>query len=343
MINQIILLCPASVKTGGPELIHQFSNYVNNNSKIACYIDYFDIQEGKSPINQDFLKYNPKRLSGFMDTPETLVIVPETKILSLRNYKYAKTAIWWQSVDNFGINYVPFFRLKTYADKVRAIESCIYRLDFIKKPILYSVVIKLIRKANFHLCQSYYSKDYITHKIEIKNNIYMLSDYISNEYTNSIINYSIKKNWIAYNPRKGFEITKKLIAYAPGLEWKPIENMTTVQVKDFLQQCKVYVDFGNFPGKDRMPREAAMSGCCIVTGTRGAAGYQQDVNIPKKYKFDTPLRNKGEVINCIQNCLNNYEDKINDFANYRKEIKAEKKKFYQEIDSFLEILDSENR
>jgi hypothetical protein len=342
MINQIILLCPANVKTGGPELIHQFSYYVNNNSKIDCFIDYFDIQQGKSPVNQDFLKYNPKRLSDFIDTPETLVIVPETRILSLSNYKYAKKAIWWQSVDNFGINYVPFFRLKTYIDKVRAIESCIYRLDFLKKPLLYSKVVSLVKKADFHLCQSYYSKDYITHKMGIKNNIYMLSDYISNEYTSSIVDYTKKKNWIAYNPRKGFEITKKLIASAPAFEWKPIENMTTLQVMTFLQQCKVYIDFGNFPGKDRMPREAAMSGCCIITGKRGAAKYQQDVNIPTKYKFDSPLISKKQVIECIEDCFDYFDDRINEFAGYREEIKNEQKKFYQEIDYFLDVVNANN-
>ena len=29
---------------------------------------------------------------------------------------------------------------------------------------------------------------------------------------------------------------------------------------------KLYIDFGGFPGKDRLPREAVMHDCCIITG-----------------------------------------------------------------------------
>jgi len=43
---------------------------------------------------------------------------------------------------------------------------------------------------------------------------------------------------------------------------------------------KLYVDFGKHPGKDRMPREAAVHGCCIITGRRGAAGNPFDIPIP---------------------------------------------------------------
>lgn len=343
MIKKIILICPASVKTGGTELIHQFAYYINTNSKLECLIYYIKKDERRSVTDKDFLKYKPIVTDKIDDNADSLLIVPEINVLFLNGFNSIKKSIWWLSVDNFGKEYEPFFKFKTYTSKSHAMLSCIHNLDFIKKPLRLNDVKKSIKNADFNMFQCEYCKEYVTKRYHIQNNIYMLSDYISDEYANSTIDYSKKKNWIAYNPRKGFEITKKLIEFAPDLDWKPIENMTTEQVKDFLQECKVYIDFGNFPGKDRMPREAAMSGCCIITGTRGAAKYQQDVDIPKQYKFDDPLNNKKEVITCIQNCLNNYEDKINDFSNYRKEIKGEKKKFYQEIDSFLKVLDAETK
>ena len=71
----------------------------------------------------------------------------------------------------------------------------------------------------------------------------------------------------------------------PNLHWKAIENMSTEEVAELLNRSKVYIDFGNHPGKDRFPREAAISGCCIITGQRGAAANDIDVMIPRSYKF----------------------------------------------------------
>lgn len=73
--------------------------------------------------------------------------------------------------------------------------------------------------------------------------------------------------------KKGIKFTKKLIDKSIGIKWIPIENMTTQQVKSLLGNSKVYVDFGNHPGKDRFPREAAIMGCCVITGKRGVQSF----------------------------------------------------------------------
>ena len=61
--------------------------------------------------------------------------------------------------------------------------------------------------------------------------------------------------------------------------------MTEREVEDCLSQAKVYIDFGGHPGKDRIPREAALCGCCVVTGRRGAAGNDVEVPINQSYKL----------------------------------------------------------
>lgn len=55
---------------------------------------------------------------------------------------------------------------------------------------------------------------------------------------------------------------------ARELNFKPIINMTRDEVIRELQRAKVYIDFGNHPGKDRIPREAAILGCCAIVGKR---------------------------------------------------------------------------
>ena len=49
----------------------------------------------------------------------------------------------------------------------------------------------------------------------------------------------------------------------PAVTAAPIQGMTKDQIVDRLRSTRVYVDFGNLPGKDRLPREAAASGAVV--------------------------------------------------------------------------------
>ena len=99
---------------------------------------------------------------------------------------------------------------------------------------------------------------------------------------------------------------------------------------------KVYIDFGNHPGKDRIPREAATCGCLIVTGTKGAAANDYDVCIPRKYKFDDKDENISKIVAQIQDLLENYSNYRKDYDLYRKSILSEEDTFEKEIDSMCE-------
>ena len=64
----------------------------------------------------------------------------------------------------------------------------------------------------------------------------------------------------------------------------PIQGMSSIEVANLLESAKIYIDFGNHPGKDRLPREAVLSGCCIITNSKGSAKNSVDICISKKYK-----------------------------------------------------------
>ncbi len=107
-----------------------------------------------------------------------------------------------------------------------------------------------------------------------------------------------------------------------------------------LKRAKVYIDFGNHPGKDRIPREAAICGCCVITGKRGSAYYHNDVPIPDKYKFNDEDSSIPLVVNKIQDVLSDYDNVINDFKEYREFIKSEEDKFIQDaVNIFSKIVD----
>ena len=97
----------------------------------------------------------------------------------------------------------------------------------------------------------------------------------------------------------------------------------------------LYIDFGNHPGKDRLPREVALNGCCVITGRRGAAKNDVDIPIPNGYKFDENLVPPQQIIDRIRYVLDNYETCVKEMNDYRKHILLEKEEFEQQIISLF--------
>jgi hypothetical protein len=197
--------------------------------------------------------------------------------------------------------------------------------------------IKELQKVDYHLVQSYYAKDFVE-KHNIRHVLY-LSDYINDTYINNLnkVDISKKQNIVCYNPKKGKQFTEQIIKKASKLNIKfvPIINMSNDQVRDLLTKAKVYIDFGNHPGKDRFPREAAVSMCCVITGQKGSANFYDDVKIPSKYKFKDKKKNIEAIVKQIEFCVNSYETSINDFKIYREYIMSEKEYFKQCIENIF--------
>jgi hypothetical protein len=90
---------------------------------------------------------------------------------------------------------------------------------------------------------------------------------------------------VAFNPVKGGEIIAALAKEAKWAEFIPLAGMNRAGVMDKLAQTAVYLDLGHHPGKDRMPREAALAGAMVLTARRGAAANHQDMPIPWSHKI----------------------------------------------------------
>lgn len=117
----------------------------------------------------------------------------------------------------------------------------------------------------------------------------------------------------------------------PDISWFPIQNMTPKDVGNLLRLVKVYIDLGGHPGKDRIPREAAISGCCIITNKKGSANYPEDVPIPEQYKFDNPQNSANEIGDLIRNIFENYAEHRRNYEEYCDMISQEEKLFEEDI------------
>ena len=106
-----------------------------------------------------------------------------------------------------------------------------------------------------------------------------------------------------------------------------------------LQRSKIYIDFGPHPGMDRIPREAALAGCLVITNSEGAAGFQSDVPILPKYKvkdFDA-----FKIIRLIERCIDEFERcSEEDFEPYRRWIGNQYDTMYQHVQNIIEKITS---
>ena len=111
--------------------------------------------------------------------------------------------------------------------------------------------------------------------------------------------------------------------------------MTRDEVVGLLRKAKVYIDFGEHPGKDRIPREAAISGCCVITGKKGSAAFSEDVAIPEKYKFQDVPSKIPDISGAVRKCLENYDEETRNFESYRDRIRAEESRFDSDLSSIF--------
>jgi len=304
-------MCPSNVATGGPELLHQLAfELKRNNAKVfMLYIN----SKNKNPVHENYKEYMIDYVYKIEDNPNNLVILPEVYTSELKSFMEIKTIIWWLSVDNYFkwkpgiIGYINRFLLKRINYQSRFFFS------------------RFVTKSNLHLVQSRYAEEFLKEK-NVENYKY-LSDFLHKDFLNEITDLKNKKDIVAYNPKKGSTFTKGLIAYCKDIVFVPIQNMTRAEVVSLLKTAKVYIDFGNHPGKDRIPREAAILQCCVITGKKGSAKFFEDVPIPNSYKFEDKKQSYYEIRETIIECFENFDSHFKDFNGYRDLINIQQSQF----------------
>lgn len=158
-----------------------------------------------------------------------------------------------------------------------------------------------------------------------------ISDYMSDAFYERIGNPVIKEDVIIFNPKKNGVFLQKIIEMTPQLTWIPLINMSIEEVSIWMKKSKLYIDFGYHPGQERMPREAILMGCCVITGKQGSAAFYEDVPLPKGYKFDEDTAPIENIIETIKKCLNNFEEESKSFEDYRIQIHKEKANFRNDV------------
>ena len=334
MGNRVVVFCPAYTHSGGPELLHQLCYGLRNHGINAMMYYYEYSAERGNPVPSCYEGYKNPYVTDYEESESDSVVIPETKPVYLKTIQKAKKFFWWLSVDNYYVATARSFGRKLGFTRKQAyfFKEKIHLIDYTRY---------LLKNDVIHLVQSEYAKQNALGLGVPESRIHMLSDYINPVFIDNA-RRNMKKykreNLVLYNPRKGFKFTKKLMKKMKEVKWIPLQGFSREEMSDIMLKAKVYVDFGNHPGKDRIPREAAISGCCIVTGKDGSAFYQKDVNIPEEYKFDKTDDNIPQIVHTIYRLINNYDGSIDEFDEYRCQIEHEEKYFYEQIKSIARLM-----
>lgn len=292
MNPKIVAVCGAHTASGGPEAVHQLvdmANQIEPGSAALCYVPC----EQNHSITKEYQNYYIPTIIK-KDIPDKSVVILPESLPGMVSYFSQRCALWWLSVDNFGLNEL-------------------HTLD----------------KFVLHLSQSYYSSEFVNN---LGFKTHNLSDYI-NEIFIDDIRFDKQKN-ITTNPAKGLDLINDFMSKNPSMDTIFLSKMSKEEMKQVLQRSMVYIDFGHHPGKDRIPREAALAGAIVLAHLKGSAKNSIDIPIDDFYKFD----NIEVLPKKINDIFENYQFHKNAQLNYYQMIKKEKETFRQEVINLLNMV-----
>lgn len=317
--RRVTVCCPASAVTGGPEALHQLVDALRTLGHDA-HIAYYPF-EGSFECPEPYRHYAAPQ-GHLTDELGDLVIVPETATYLLLGIRNADVAVWWLSVDNYAG--------KVWRPEAVELLAQTWRLVTRRK-------LPIWRMRGFcHFAQSQYAREFLSRSRIVAP---LLSDYLGAEHLErcgTLLAGDSRRDIVAYNPRKGMDRTRRLREANPDITFVPIQEMTNREVGHLLATAKVYIDFGYHPGKDRLPREAAIAGCCVVTGRQGAANNAVDIPIPDEYKLcdatDAYIRTFTPL---VQSIFADFPGHASRFAAYRQAIIAEPDIFRSQVSAIF--------
>jgi len=315
--ERVVIICPEAI-TGGPEALHQLGDSINRQGGHAVMA----YRMGKNALRFDgdrllctprpgeafrahYAPYSPITEEAIPLGDRTLVVYPEMYPLEALRYRQGPRAIWWLSVDN-ALQYTPSLAYRSSARELFRDDSLLH----------------------FH--QSCYARSYLLE--QGARQVVPLYDYVERGYQLSPTAAAAKAaanvaRSVALFPRKGAELAQVFVDGAPNVTYRRIDGMTRAQVGEALAGTSVYIDFGHQPGKDRVPREAALAGNVVFLHEKGAGAHFGDYPVDRQYLFTPDDVHSGALRARVHEALREYPTHLARQAPLRQQIALERQEF----------------
>lgn len=272
------------------------------------------------------------------DSFTNLLIVPETATSFLFKYKNIKKMIWWLSFNYtdqrlFWNTADSFSNLLLHGNRNRVKSKLATISNYFHYGRLHYSLDNAINVAG-----SFYAEECLKEYYNIHS--YRLFHSIGKDFLNAgMINELTKRtDLVLYNPSKPSKLQRALVKRAK-FHYVPIAGLNFDNMIQLFRSAKLYVDFGAFPGPERLPKETVFNGVNILVANRNAA-KTNDVLIPEKYKIKAESTViETEVI--IGTMLKNYYIDFPDFHPFRKMILGLEDDYYKQLSKLFLTNDSE--
>ena len=325
--SKVYIICAGGVVNDSVELCHRLASRLIRLG-VDVKIIYIPANENFNPDNPVHPAYKPFHVPysyDLEDLKQNILIVPETMTSFLYSVRNIRRVIWWLSVDNLfrdvALKAVAHFDhlLTTPMSKFFCFQKCDEDVE--------------------HWTQSEYSKLFLKVNKVPNEKIYHIGDFISPTLAklHNTIDFKHKKNTVVYNAATSSKIMAQLMKKMSKVDWVAIQDSQPVDAPKVLADAKVYVDFGDFPTLEMMPRRAALLGCVVITGKKGAAANDVDINIPADFKFDDTEENIPAIEKKIRAVLADHKSAYAKQKNFLKKILAEQKNFNRNLAMTLGI------
>lgn len=326
------------VPTGGPETMHQFASLLK---RLGVDVSVFYFDSEKKEIPPKLKAYDIPIAKEIEDIEENMMIVPEMFTQYLYKYKRIRKCIWWLSRDlYYGYNSLEGLIRCAQRQKINKVwyPICIPLMYLKHKMVRPYFKFGKDKNEIFHLYNCEYARVYLEQKGVVETNMLYMCGPIREEYFECTPQK--KEPLLTYNPKKNFEFTKKVLEKLqkerPDIKTKGIIGMTPSEIVEVLLRSSVYIDFGHFPGPERIPREAVTCYCNVITSKYGSAKNDIDVLVPSQYKFDAKKKNLNNIVKTIEELVDNYQGHVNEYNAYREKVRNQKVLFCENAKIFVD-------
>lgn len=347
-MQPVYVISSGELTSGGHELLHQLVHTLTGLGVPAHIVYYPFDRDYRVPAAFAHYDVHVARLSEI--PVGARVVLPESYSELIPTFAGQQVYFWWLSVD-------VYFRSRVTGRLRTLVPTRFHALAhaFLRRPLVSRIVSVLARSASRsfdrgifagvsrHLYQSEYAAGFLRgHQLGPAS---YLGDYLNAHYLEDLggVSAEQREDLVIFNPAKGREQTDRILGELRRtregvIRAVPLIGMSREEVRDLLSRAKVYIDFGNHPGRDRIPREAAARGACVLVNRRGSAANDVDMPIPGAFKIDdTQSRFEVDAVARILDIVDNFLERTVAFDPYRQMIASEPARFEADAKRIFDI------
>ena len=240
-------------------------------------------------------------------------------------------ALW--PYDDTSISSGPFRSLREANRRTRSREKDRLRALAVETASIRYAESVVKRNLNFGT-QSYYGQGFISSQLGRES--FKVTDYP--RAMPALGGITKQRNLVTFNGAKGRWKLKELQPLLPDVEFRPIEGMTYPEVCRALAESSLYVELGHLPGRDRLPREAALAGTPTVMLARGAGFCWKDFPIGEKYRIPYTVDWAHRMAPVIQDALADPAEITSTQRSFVEWVSGEQGRYEHAIDEWVERL-----